>query len=83
MYNRISMATKSELKPVGFRLPLKLVEQIDKEAENNFRDRTGEIVHAITEYYKFESEKKEILKLVKEMTDRIVILEKEVEDLKK
>lgn len=78
----ISMAEKSKLQQVGFRLPEKLVNKIDSEAEKNYRDRTGEIIHALVSYYDLEAEKEEIINIIDKMSKKIEVLEKEVQGLK-
>ncbi len=82
MYN-ISMQDKQNLKQIGFRLSPELLEKIDEEAKNNYRDRTGEIVAAISEYYKLRAERDGFMVRLSALTERVDRLEKDVEKLKK
>lgn len=82
LYN-ITMQDKQNLKQVGFRLTLELLDKIDAEAKENYRDRTGEIVAAISQYYKLKEERDNLILSISSLTERVDRLEKEIEILKK
>ena len=78
----MAMGEKGKLQQVGFRLPEKLVQKIDAEAERNYRDRTGEIIHALKSYYEMEDEKQQFYDAIEEFHTKIEVLENEVKHIK-
>lgn len=47
----------AETKQKSIKLPKELAERIEKDAKENHRDFTKQIIHIITQYYKLQDEK--------------------------
>lgn len=84
MYNiYMNSSRQKNLKQIAFRLPLDLLDVIDAAAKDNYRDRTGEIVAAISQYYQMKTEQNNLTESISSLTERVDRLEKEIEILKK
>jgi len=76
------MKARPDTRQIGIRLPVDVLKSVDQSAEENERDRTREITHALRQYYQQMEEKKEILNIIEALTEKVEALEKEVKEMK-